>query len=86
MLIKDFIHRRPVVHLKHVQDNDAQTRSVQTGRFCLWTVTSELLEFNPSSPDLLLGLAAVWLEFQDLLETTAGSHRVAEGQVTFSLS
>ena len=35
---------------------------------------------------LLLGLAVVWLQLQNLLETTAGSHCIAEGQVALALS
>lgn len=35
---------------------------------------------------LLLGLAVVWLQLQNLLETAAGSHGIAQRQVTLALS
>ena len=35
---------------------------------------------------LLLGLAVVWLQLQNPLETAAGSHSVAKGQVALALS
>lgn len=35
---------------------------------------------------LLLGLAVVRLQLQNLLETTTGSHSIAKGQVTLALS
>lgn len=41
---------------------------------------------NPRSAHLLLGLAVVGLQLQNPLETAAGSHSIAKGQVALALS
>lgn len=46
------------------------------------------IAFNqaPEPTDLLLGLAIVWLQLEDLLEAARRRHSVAEGQMALPLS